>query len=158
MAFADWKKRSKLFADTQRLAECVRPITEICRAAYKAGERDGRKQTESVAEQAIKLTGNHACSLTRAKLPGGWKAVRLIDGLFWMTLEYHEFAENSARRAQRYRCASARLRYVPAPARYTAWALRAGGLVIFAILAWQKPQMHWLRADTVTNEGLAAMC
>lgn len=55
MAFADWKKRSKLFADTQRRLNAYAPITEICRAAYKAGERDGRKQTESVAEQAIKL-------------------------------------------------------------------------------------------------------
>ena len=55
MAFADWKSRSKLFANTQRRLNAYSPITDICRAAYKAGERDGRKQAEVVAEQAIKL-------------------------------------------------------------------------------------------------------
>ena len=55
MAFADWKNRSKLFADTQRRLNAYSTITEICRAAYKAGERDGRKQAEYAAEQAIKL-------------------------------------------------------------------------------------------------------
>lgn len=48
MAFADWKNRSKLFADTQRRLNAYTPITEICRAAYKAGERDGLKQLPDV--------------------------------------------------------------------------------------------------------------
>ena len=55
MSFADWMKRSKIFTATQRRLNCYSPITDICRAAYKAGERDGRKQAEAVAEQAIKL-------------------------------------------------------------------------------------------------------
>ena len=54
MAFADWKKRSKLFQNT-RARNRPDQIDAVCEAAYKAGERDGRKQAEEVAEQAIKL-------------------------------------------------------------------------------------------------------
>jgi len=57
MAFADWKKRSKQFTDLYgRFGQShLGAIETACQAAYKAGERDGRKQAEAVAEQAIKL-------------------------------------------------------------------------------------------------------
>lgn len=55
MAFADWMKRSKIFTATQRRLNCYSPITDLCRAAYKAGERDGRKQVEAVAENCVGL-------------------------------------------------------------------------------------------------------
>ena len=54
MAFADWKRQSKLFQNT-RARNRPDQIDAVCEAAYKAGERDGRKQAEAVAEQAIKL-------------------------------------------------------------------------------------------------------
>jgi len=55
MSFADWKKRSKIFTKTQRQLNCYSPVTNVCRAAYKAGERDGRKQAEEAAKNAISL-------------------------------------------------------------------------------------------------------
>ena len=56
MSFADWKKRSKLFCDvTVRCMPARFDIERACQAAYKAGERDGRQQAESVAEKAINL-------------------------------------------------------------------------------------------------------
>lgn len=58
MAFADWKKRSKRYKEISEslLGWGQRGLlAEICQAAYKAGERDGRKQVEAVAYQAIKL-------------------------------------------------------------------------------------------------------
>ena len=56
MSFADWKKRSKLYQTFKSRAERFGiGYDEVAQAAYKAGERDGRKQAETVAEQAIKL-------------------------------------------------------------------------------------------------------
>lgn len=58
MAFADWKKRSKRYKEINEslLGWGQRGLLlELCQAAYKAGERDGRKQVEAVAEQAIAL-------------------------------------------------------------------------------------------------------
>ena len=56
MAFADWKKRSKLFQMFKERADQFGiGYEEVAQAAYKAGERDGRKQSEAVAENAIKL-------------------------------------------------------------------------------------------------------
>ena len=52
MAFADWVKRSKLAVTA--LARYGR-LRETLQAAYKAGERDGRKKAEAVAENAVKL-------------------------------------------------------------------------------------------------------
>ena len=58
MGFADWKKRSKRYKE---ISESLRGwgqrglLEEIFQAAYKAGERDGRKQVEDVAKNAIGL-------------------------------------------------------------------------------------------------------
>lgn len=45
MAFADWKQRSALLSDAKRNTEKNKSaeIERACAAAYKAGERDGRK-------------------------------------------------------------------------------------------------------------------
>jgi hypothetical protein len=60
MGFAEWKKRSKAYTDAagrigynnmSRIVELER----ACAAAYKAGERDGRKVAEAVAMNAIIL-------------------------------------------------------------------------------------------------------
>lgn len=63
MAFADWVKRSDLAATALSLHRNMR---EVLQAAYKAGERDGRKRAEAVAEQAIKLREliRHSAELT----------------------------------------------------------------------------------------------
>lgn len=59
MAFADWTKRSNRFADLVQRALYGRvgakDLHEVCQAAYKAGERQGRKDVESVAMNAIEL-------------------------------------------------------------------------------------------------------
>ncbi len=57
MAFADWKKRSDRYcALLSRLKiHGTRDIEEVCQAAYKAGERQGRKDAEAIAMSAIKL-------------------------------------------------------------------------------------------------------
>ena len=53
MAFADWKKRTKSFS---LLPEGYRAMAErVAQAAYKAGERDGRKQAEQIAAQGAEL-------------------------------------------------------------------------------------------------------
>ncbi len=68
MGFADWKKRSKRYKE---ISESLRGLgqsgllEEICQAAYKAGERDGRKQVEDVAKNAIGL----ASRLNTTQLP-----------------------------------------------------------------------------------------
>lgn len=54
MAFADWKKRTTAFE--RYLPRGYHAMAElVAHAAYKAGERDGRKQAEVASEQAIKL-------------------------------------------------------------------------------------------------------
>lgn len=59
MAFADWAKRSNRFADLVHRALYGRvgakDLHEVCQAAYKAGERQGRKDAETVAMNAIEL-------------------------------------------------------------------------------------------------------
>lgn len=56
MAFADWKKRSKLFkAYNERSKREGFALEEACAAAYKAGEREGRKVAEKMAMNAIAL-------------------------------------------------------------------------------------------------------
>ena len=56
MAFSDWKKKSKLFKMFKERAERFGiGYEEVAQAAYKAGERDGRKQVEDIVENAIKL-------------------------------------------------------------------------------------------------------
>lgn len=57
MAFADWKKRSHRYgALLSRLQiHGTQDIEEVCQAAYKAGERNGRKKTEAIAMNAIEL-------------------------------------------------------------------------------------------------------
>ena len=57
MSFADWKKRSKQFTDLcGRFGQThLGAIETACQAAYKAGEREGRKQVEEVARNAIAL-------------------------------------------------------------------------------------------------------
>lgn len=46
MAFADWKKRSNLFKSFAERSERLGiPYEEVMQAAYKAGQRDGKKQS-----------------------------------------------------------------------------------------------------------------
>ncbi len=57
MSFADWKKRSKQFTDLYgRFGQTrLKAIETACQAAFKAGERNGRKQVEAIAENCIGL-------------------------------------------------------------------------------------------------------
>jgi hypothetical protein len=56
MGFADWKKRSEACANVLTYSMPTRSnILRALQAAYKAGERDGRKQVEAVAENGAKL-------------------------------------------------------------------------------------------------------
>jgi hypothetical protein len=52
MSFADWKKRSKVFTAALAYGRGPYDVEAACQAAYKAGEREGRKQVETIAEQA----------------------------------------------------------------------------------------------------------
>ena len=57
MSFADWKKRSKLFVEkvayhNMRSWWASDDIEQVAKAAYKAGEREGRKQVEVLIENA----------------------------------------------------------------------------------------------------------
>ena len=52
MSFADWVKRSDLAATA--LSRDKRILT-VLQAAFKAGERDGRKQVEAITAGAIGL-------------------------------------------------------------------------------------------------------
>ena len=54
MSFANWKKKSKLFAAALSMLGSY-PLTNVCQAAYKAVERDGCKRTEDAAKRAIEL-------------------------------------------------------------------------------------------------------
>jgi hypothetical protein len=53
MSFADWKKRNKVLKAIHWAHQDQ--AQAACQAAYKAGERDGRKQVEAVAGNAIGL-------------------------------------------------------------------------------------------------------
>lgn len=57
MAFAEWKQRSALLSEAKRNTEKHKSaeIERACAAAYKAGEREGRKVAEAVAMNAIML-------------------------------------------------------------------------------------------------------
>ena len=56
MSFAEWKKRSKRYHDMMAGHGIGRAdAEEVAHAAYKAGERDGRKQVEAVAGNAVVL-------------------------------------------------------------------------------------------------------
>lgn len=55
MSFAGWKKRSKKYKFLAHDFPWPTHLEEICQAAYKAGERAGRKDAEAMAENAIKL-------------------------------------------------------------------------------------------------------
>jgi hypothetical protein len=48
MTFSDWMKRSNIFTTTQRRLSSYSDITDVCRAAYKAGERHGRKDAKEI--------------------------------------------------------------------------------------------------------------
>lgn len=56
MGFADWKKRSEAFANVITYSVPTRSnILRALQAAYKAGERDGRKHAEAVTANAVEL-------------------------------------------------------------------------------------------------------
>ena len=57
MSFAEWKKRSKQFTDLYGRFGLTHlgAIETACQAAYKAGERKGRKDAERIAQNAIAL-------------------------------------------------------------------------------------------------------
>lgn len=53
MSFADWKKRSKLYQTfVSRAVRYGIGYEEVAQAAYKAGERDGRRQAERSGKAA----------------------------------------------------------------------------------------------------------
>jgi len=54
MSFADWKKRSKVYQIYKTHAERYGHDV-VAQAAYKAGERKGRKDAEAAAQRAIEL-------------------------------------------------------------------------------------------------------
>ena len=56
MSFANWKNDSnlyKLYKD--RVERYGTGYQDVCQAAYKAGERQGRKDAEEMAKRAIEL-------------------------------------------------------------------------------------------------------
>ena len=57
MSFTGWKRRSKQFTDLYgRFGQAhLAAVEAACQSAYKAGERQGRKDVESVAVSAIGL-------------------------------------------------------------------------------------------------------
>ena len=68
MRFADWKKRSKRYHDIMAGHGIGRAdAEEVARLAYKAGERDGRKQVEALADNGAKIAvmvEREACAKT----------------------------------------------------------------------------------------------
>ena len=56
MSFVEWKKRSEAFKNVMEYSEPTDSnIHRACQAAYKAGERKGRKDVEEIAKRAIEL-------------------------------------------------------------------------------------------------------
>ena len=54
MSFAEWKKNNKVMA--QYIPDGYRAMAYlVAQAAYKAGERQGRKDAKDVAKRAIEL-------------------------------------------------------------------------------------------------------
>lgn len=67
MSFADWKKNSKVYAMfCDRADNYGIGLAECCQAAYKAGERQGRKDAEEMARRAIILRDKLAANVTIA--------------------------------------------------------------------------------------------
>jgi hypothetical protein len=56
MSFADWARRSKKYQDTARRHGIAwTDVQELAQAAYKAGERQGRKDAEDLCVRAMEL-------------------------------------------------------------------------------------------------------
>lgn len=73
MAFADWVKRSKLAVTALARYGSLR---ETLQAAYKAGERDGRRQAEAIATNAVELAvlvEREQCATTCDMLAYEWR-------------------------------------------------------------------------------------
>lgn len=73
MAFADWVRRSNLAATALSRYGSLR---EVLQAAYKAGEREGRKQVEAVSKNAIELAvlvEREQCATTCDALAYEWR-------------------------------------------------------------------------------------
>lgn len=77
MGFADWKKRSKACANVLTYSVPTRSnILRAMQAAYKAGEREGRKQVEAVSKNAIELAvlvEREQCATTCDMLAYEWR-------------------------------------------------------------------------------------
>ena len=57
MSFANWKQTSKVYLTwTNRADNYGVDLDRCCQAAYKAGERQGRKDAEEIAMRAIALS------------------------------------------------------------------------------------------------------
>lgn len=102
MAFADWKKRTKIFS---LLPEGYRAMGErIAQAAYKAGERDGRKQVEQIAAQGAELAvmadraGRRLVEIEWRNPDSDWPWFWLLrmDGE-WLELKGADFPDGSAK-------------------------------------------------------------
>lgn len=56
MAFSEWARRNKKYQDTARMHGIGwADVQELAQAAYKAGERQGRKDAEAICTQMIRL-------------------------------------------------------------------------------------------------------
>lgn len=77
MGFADWKKRSEACANVMTYSVPTRSnILRAMQAAYKAGEREGRKQAEAVASNAVELAvlvEREQCATTCDMLAHEWR-------------------------------------------------------------------------------------
>lgn len=61
MTFADWSKRSPVFSLMDRWDRAI--AVRVAQAAYKAGERQGRKDAEEMARRAIILRDKLAANV-----------------------------------------------------------------------------------------------
>lgn len=79
MGFADWKKRSTLYQSFKsRAVRFGIAYDEVARAAYKAGEREDRKQVEAITENCVGLAvlaEREACAnvCEEKHVNGNWK-------------------------------------------------------------------------------------
>lgn len=83
MGFADWKRRSKV-VPTAWHGRPMGDIERALQAAYKAGERDGRKQAEAVAANAVELAvlvEREQCATTCDILAYEWRGAnsRIVE-------------------------------------------------------------------------------
>lgn len=81
MSFSDWKNRSNRFCSLMARLQIHgnREIEEVCQAAFKAGEREGRRRVEAIAENCVSLAvlmEREAC----AKLLEDSQATIFMDG------------------------------------------------------------------------------